>query len=77
MASVRSRLERLEARRPIGLSLELRAWLGHRLTDEERAELEAMPVELYLAPTEKDMADWSPEMREWWSGRGYSCIQPG
>jgi hypothetical protein len=77
MASVRSRLERLEARRPIGLSLEFRAWLGQRLTDEERAELEAMPVEPYLAPTEEDMARWSPEMREWWGGRGYSCIQPG
>jgi hypothetical protein len=77
MASVRARLERLEARRPIGVSLELRAWLGHRLTDEERAKMEAMPVETYVPPTEEDMARWSPEIREWWGERGYSCIQPG
>ena len=65
MNNIDRRLSRLEAQRGGTLSLQTRAWLGHALTNDERAELAAMPAERHAPLTEDDMADWSPELRQW------------
>jgi len=41
---IERRIANLEMAQPAGLSLSARAWLGHALTDDERATLEAIPV---------------------------------
>jgi hypothetical protein len=66
------RLSRLEKSSSKDASLELRAWFGERLTDEERAELArraALPKEPYTPPTEADMAEWPADFRQWWRAR--------
>jgi hypothetical protein len=68
------RLSRLEKSNNKDAPLELRAWFGERLTDEERAELArraAMPQEPYTPPTDADLDAWGPDFREWWRARHF------
>jgi hypothetical protein len=69
------RLSRLERSNNKDAPLELRAWFGERLTDEERAELArraALPEEPFIPPTDEDLDAWGPDFRQWWRERFFS-----
>jgi hypothetical protein len=71
------RLSRLEKSNNKDAPLELRAWFGERLTDEERAELArraATPKDPFIPPTDADLDACGADFRQWWRER---CFPDG